>query len=284
MKLKITGITFLGAIFFLFPHLLVAQTVSHSYCSLFDQAKTYENKIVKTNALMSYSNVSRVDGGDTFLYSPNCNNGDYFATIDTFEIKKSSKLRGFFAKLSKEKNFIIEVYFTGKLQTSLTPTFGHLSWARAEMKIFEISSIKDVTEEPKTKKPDNEAETPLISKGSELQSLNSQILFYFVSGDKSLLDIERYTSKDFTLTDKLGRTFDKNNYLKLIEEGLFNRLEVIGVELGRVTKLEDENYVISGKIENRVDGIKKEALNYENNFQFSKEKGWMLTKIKFSEN
>jgi hypothetical protein len=286
MKLKLTRLAVLGAVFLLLPHLLAAEEISQPYCSIFNQIENLNNRIIKTNALMFYSTVSRVDGDDTFLYSPHCNKGDYFATVDFSNLKNSGYLRRFLTKLPGEKNFILEIYFTGKLQTSLTPAFGHLSWAIAEMNVFDVTSIKDVTALPNTIKPDYEAATPLKSKGTELQSINSQILFFFVFGDKSSYsqDIERYISDDFTVIDKLGRTFGKNNYLKLIKEGFFKQVKEVGIERGRVKKLKDENYVISGKIENTVKGIKKESLNYENNFQFSEEKGWMLMKIKFSGN
>lgn len=231
---------------------------------------------------MTYSNVTRIDGGDSFLYSTKCNNGDYFAV--TYSYAESRRWRKFFNNLKPEKDYIFEVEFIGKPQTSIVPTFGHLGWTRAQMEITEITSIKDITALPNTIKPDYEAQTPLKSRGSSLQTINSDILFYFIFGDKSSSsqNVERYISDDFTLIDKFGRKFDKNNYWKLIKEGLFNQVkESIGVENGRVEKLKDGNYVVSGKIKNTINGIKKESINYEDTFRFSEENGWMLTKIKF---
>src|SRR5688572_25921933 len=76
------------------------------YCSLFDPA--YQGKAVSSSALMFYSTVGRVDGGDTFLYSPQCNNPDYFA-IPKGTSRVWSKWQRFFDQLPPEKNLTLEI-------------------------------------------------------------------------------------------------------------------------------------------------------------------------------
>src|SRR5438874_7855845 len=78
------------------------------YCSLFDS--TYEAKTVSSSALMFYSTVGRVDGGDTFLYSGDCNGSDYFA-IPQGNSRAWAKWQNFFDKLPPEKNLTLEIKF-----------------------------------------------------------------------------------------------------------------------------------------------------------------------------
>jgi hypothetical protein len=255
---------------------------------MFDQVANYERKTIRTRAFMAYSTVAGVDGGDTFIYSQNCNSKDYFSVIDFSKLKKAGKWNNFFAKLPKEKDFIFEIDFTGTMQLSITPTFGHLSWSLAEIKIVEISSIKDVTFVSAIKKPDYKADAHLSDKGTSLRNINSEILFYFMSSNKmsSLPNLEQYISHDFILIDKLGRKFDKKDYRILIKEGLFSAVidstQIVSDE--EIKKLEDEIYTISGEIGISFANEKREKLNYKNTFQFSENAEWKLIETKFFEN
>lgn len=150
MKARFLNFIILSATFFLFSHLIVGQVnigkpKNVDYCSIFDLSNNYSGQIIKSRAFMTYSTVTRVDGGDSFLYSKNCNNGDYFAVTNFSKLNNLSKWEKFFAKLPGEKNFIFEISFIGKLQTSVIPFFGHLGWSRAEIEIFKIESMKDIT-------------------------------------------------------------------------------------------------------------------------------------------
>ena len=108
------------------------------YCSLFDS--TYDERTVSSIALMFYSTVGRVDGGDTFLYSPDCNGPDYFS-IPSGNSKVWGKWQSFFDKLPPEKNLAIEIKFEGKPDVAIAGLFGSLDgWARAEIKFSKIVS------------------------------------------------------------------------------------------------------------------------------------------------
>src|SRR5689334_13060920 len=51
------------------------------YCAAVDSAAGGRRRTIRMKALMTWSTVARVDGGDTVLYSPRCNSGDYFANV-----------------------------------------------------------------------------------------------------------------------------------------------------------------------------------------------------------
>lgn len=280
--------TIFGAASFLFPYLLVAQATKQTYCSIFDQPRNSIGQVVKTKALMTYSTISRVDGGDTFIYSQDCNNNDYFSTIDFPKLKNLRKWNKFFEKLPSEKNFIFEIDFTGRLQFSITPRYGHLSWSLAEMEMLEIFSIKDVTSVSAIRKPDEKADAPLKAKGASLQIINTELLYHLILGERkfSLPNIEQYISDDFPLIDKLERKFNKKDYRKLTKKGLFRITDnsTISIGSGEAGKIKDGIYTVSGKIGASLKGEKEEALNYRNTFRFSEVGGWTLLQTELFEN
>lgn len=274
---------FLLAIIFLltsiFSQNLIGQTIKSpnkisDYCSVFRKAN--ENpRPVKIRALMTYSTISRVDGGDSFLYSANCNNGDYFAVADFSNLKDSDKWRTFFEKLPAQKNFIFEVKLQGNLEVSLAPWFGHLSWSRARIKITEIESIKNVTRN--ARKPDYKAERNLTEKGKTLQLVNNETLFRLFKGE-SQLNLGEYFSPEYILTDSSGNVFNKSNYQNISERNLYKSFETIGVSGGRVERIGNK-YKVSGTVTfSQAD--KKHILNYENTFEFRND-WWILTETKF---
>ena len=245
------------------------------YCSVFREAN--ENpKSIKIRALMTYSTISRVDGGDSFLYSENCNNGDYFAVADFSKLNDSDKWRNFFEKLPAQKNSIFEVELQGNLEVSLGSWFGHLAWSRANIEITEIESIKNVTR--KTHKPNYKAERPLTEKGKTLRLINTETLFRLVKGD-SQLNLGEYFSPEYILTDSNGNVFNTSNYQNLSERNLFKDFETISVSGGRVERIGNKYKVLGTVTFSQAD--KKHILNYENTFEFRNE-WWILTETKFT--
>ncbi|MEK7724148.1 MAG: hypothetical protein AAB336_07370 [Acidobacteriota bacterium] len=225
---------------------------------------------------MSFSTISRIDGGDTFLYSVECNNGDYFALANFSNLKDIAKWQIFFDKLPNEKNFIFEVELQGNLEVSIAPWFGHLSWSRAKIEITEIESIKDVTR--KAQKPNYKTERPLTEKGRTLQLVNTETLFYLVKG-KTELNLGDYFSPEYILTDSNGNIFNKLNYQNLSERKLFSNFETISVSGGRVERIGNKYKVLGTVTFSQAD--KKHILNYENTFEFRND-WWILTETKFT--
>lgn len=245
------------------------------YCSVFRESN--ENpKPVKIRALMTYSTVSRVDGGDSFFYSANCNNGDYFAVADFSNLKDSDKWQTFFDKLPAQKNYIFEVNLQGNLEVLMTPLFGHLSWSRAEIEITEIESIQDVTRN--ARKPDYKAERPLTEKGKTLQLVNTETIFYLVRG-KTGLNFDEYLSPRYVLTDSNGNSFNKSNYQNVSERNLYSSFETISVSGGEVRRIGNKYKVLGTVTFSQAD--KKHILNYENTFEFRND-WWILTETKFT--
>lgn len=254
------------------------------FCSLFDLSKRFENRAFKTTAYMTYSTVSRVDDGGSFFYFPNCNNKDYFAVSNFSNLKDSEKWNKFFQKLPEEKDFIFEVNFIGKLQTTIIPLFGHLSWSRAEIEILQIDSIKDITLSKKMR-PNFNTDSPLTAKGEELQVINSEIIFSLLGiGRSSDVTIEDYFDEDFKVrSGNIVLGYKKSYRARIDQEFSDNFRNAKSFELRINSVKENENlYVVEGTLKINKDS-KSEVIKYENLFVFEK-KNWLLRETKFFRN
>ncbi|MDQ6785577.1 MAG: hypothetical protein M3033_01985 [Acidobacteriota bacterium] len=232
---------------------------------------------------MTYSTVARVDGGDAFLYSPDCNNGDYFAVVNFSKLKSSSKWGKFFAQLPEQKNYMLEVNFTGKLETSIAPLFGHLSWCLSEIKFTEISSIKDVTGNSEIKKPDDEAQRPLTDKGHLLRFISHEFVLSLLFNNENRAEIEKYVSDNFLLTDINGNKYQKNSYRKIIFKDLFAEDEKpynLSVKITNIVSRKDY-YQVYGTFANENKEGKKQTVKYKHIFQSTKD-SWSLRETHFT--
>jgi hypothetical protein len=183
------------------------------YCSLFDS--TFEAKTVSSRALMFYSTVSRVDGGDTFLYSRDCNEPDYVA-IPRGDSKVWSKWQNFFDKLPPEEDLTLEIEFEGKPEVATAYLFGSLDgWARAEIQFSEILSIRDVTSLPSAVRPNYEAAKPQIERIEGMRISLREFLQSLYSPNTANSFVQDFLSDDFSFVDSNGKTLKKDQYLKL---------------------------------------------------------------------
>jgi len=220
---------------------------------------------------MTWSTVARVDGGDSYLYSPACNNGDYFAVTDFSLSKENRNVRKFFRSLGAEKNFILEVDVTGRLANSFMPLFGHLSWSRSEFKIDRINSIVDVSGQQNLVRPDREAKTPLTDLATSLKEINSELMLRFLTSLRRP-DLDEMFEDSFTATDPSGQTYGKANLNDLDADRLFGGTDGypsrIVTQPDQVTK--DRNiYVASGIMGVVSASYSKKELRYENTYRIT---------------
>ena len=264
---------------FISPQKFLSQTGKQKikeidYCSLFSgELKDFESEIVKTRAFMSYSNLSRVDGGDTFLYSPNCNSGDFFAYSKWTE-NAWRKWDEFFFKLPKEKEFMFEVKLSGKLESQPFPQYGHLGWSRHQFEAVVIESITDIT--ATAVKPDVKAKTTI----DKLKEINHEIMSYFLGSDG---DVDRFIAEEFILDDLAGNRYNKKNYRELVGKGLFGNIKNYVKQLVNIGQFDYRNgvYKVFGYVLVCDKNDKCQALDFENSYQY-KNKTWLLTEIKFT--
>lgn len=249
------------------------------YCLAFKYLKNLQQSIFKTQALLKYSTLSRVDGGDSFLYSATCNNGDYFAITNFSQLVNPNKWQKFFSELSKEKNFVFEIQFKGKLKTSIVPSYGHLAWSRAEMEIIEIESIKEITNS--SSKPNFQAETPITNAGKTLSFINTEVISYFLQARTEKV-INEYLANNYRVINADGKTFNKTSYQKLAKNGLFNQVEMLKMSIsnGKVRKI-GSKFKVFGIITVTDNNNKERMLNYMNTFDFQ-HNSWILIETKFS--
>lgn len=183
------------------------------YCSLFDS--TYEGKTVSSSALMFYSTVTRVDGADTFLYSPDCKGTDYVA-IPEGNAKVWSKWDNFFDNLPTEKNLTLEIKFEGKPEVATAYLFGSLDgWARAQIKFSKVLSIRDVTSLPIAVRPDREAPKPHIERIEGMRNKLRNFLQSLYAPSSSDTYVRDSLAEEFLFVDSSGRTFKKDQYFTL---------------------------------------------------------------------
>lgn len=273
----------------LFPQFLTAQKnaetyIKANYCSLFNSSKNLEGKLVRTRAFMTYSTVSRVDGGDSFFYLPECNGGDYFSTIgDSPEIKNIQKLNKVIENSEDEKHHILEIEFIGKIETSIIPSFGHLAWSLSEIQLAEIIFVKNVSNKIKvSKKPKYEAETSLLNRGKGLKDMNSYILFSLLK--RSSTENDLYLSDNFVLIDKNGKDFKKVNITDFSVKNLFNLNEDYESMFIKGPGVETKNglYIASGICGVKYKNGKEKMVKYVNTFKHV-EDSWRLIKTEFLE-
>jgi hypothetical protein len=160
------------------------------YCSIVRSPSSYAGKDVHFRAYLTYSTVSRVDGGDSFFFSPQCNSGDYFTTVEFSNPVSTS----FFEKLDLGKEFVLEAEVVGKFDSSFPALFGHLSWALHELTIINLISVKDVSRTQANIKPNYDAETPIRNDGRAISALTSEIVSGFMGTGS--ITLERYFSSN----------------------------------------------------------------------------------------
>lgn len=240
-----------------------------SFCEVFDGSDSFDGKLVITEALMTYSTVSRVDGGDSFLYSPKCNNQDFFAVTE-FSDGITKTVKQFFSKLPDERNFVLKVTLTGRARSSFIPLFGHLSWSRSQFVVEDINNISNITNDSSHVPPNFDDEAPLTELGNHLRNLNSDLVLSLLTG---LAPEKLNDSLDpaFGLTDPNGRTFSGDRLRLLSLEYIFGKVdgfETRAVQQPKV-KVVGQDHIATGLfwIENAARDRKQ--LEYENVFRQS---------------
>ena len=246
------------------------------YCSIVRSPSSYAGQDVRFKANLSYSTVSRVDGGDAFFFSPQCNNGDYF-TLLSFA---SSSLTSFFKTLKREKNFVFDAEVIGRFESSFPPLYGHLSWSLHKLIVTKLISVKDVSRTQASIKPDYDAETPIKNDGRAISALTTEIIFGFMGTGS--IDAERYFSNGVVVIDPEGTQISIAEARELINTELLSiNSNSRFVRNPKVKRLANE-LVATGDFGVPIqNGLEKKSLGYECTFRRSGD-GLDLVKIVFT--
>lgn len=251
------------------------------YCSIVHSPSLYVGKTVHFRAFMTWSTVTRVDGGDSFFFSDRCNSGDYFSHTGFTKTANSKKVLGFFNRLKPEANYIFEVDVVGKYDSAFPALFGHLSWTLHDLQLKEIISIKDITTLRPDVRPDFHAETPITDTGLEISDVTTDTILYFM-GYGNLSYVPRF-SPDLTVTDPSGNVVSGGGVSTFISRGLFygSQTDQHRFVSHPSIKLIGEMFVAKGKAGITLVSKDKKILKYECTFKRSGE-SLVLEKIKFS--
>jgi hypothetical protein len=257
------------------------------FCSLVHSPSTYVGKTIHFRAFMTWSTVTRVDGGDPFFFSPNCNSGDNFALADFTKSADSKQIQTFFEKLKPETNFVFEVDATGKFDSAFRPTFGQLDWALHEIKLTGIWSIRDISLLRPEIKPDFEAKTPVTDLGRKLSSLTVDVVSHFshFTGYRDDLNVARYFAADLKVVGPTGKTLTNGQVDDLVKEGLFDTSKTYENRFVRQPsiKVSDDKYVAVGRLGVNMNLKTEKSLKYECTFRRTAD-DLVVEKIVFSEN
>jgi len=122
------------------------------FCNLVKNPKSYDQKLISTDALLSKTYQALVDGGEPILYSPNCNGSEHFVLwnqsgeeSDPEVVKQHDKV---FSKAKKKlETGRANVKVTGYLIVAKDgdPGFGHLSWARMMFNVVKVEKYEPVS-------------------------------------------------------------------------------------------------------------------------------------------
>lgn len=259
-----------------------AQSKSSDYCKLLEPSENNSPKTFRTKALLTYTTAVLVDGGDSYFYLPKCNNEDYFALANFSKLADSDKKwESFFKNLPVEKDFIFEVDFTGTARSSLLPIFGHLGWSRSEITPIKINSIRDVSK--RVKKPDYDAEAPIVGLGRSLRDINVDALFSILLGSRYEPKLGVNISENFVLTDFAGKNFTKKQLPDFLTENPYGKKDdypSLSINGDEATKINDQ-YKVTGLITYTDNQDKITKIGDENLFDYKNE-NWLLIKSRLS--
>src|SRR5262245_20080519 len=176
----VVAIVFLAVFCFLTP--VFAQTdKAIEYCRLFDSS-IYADRFVKTKAILSIprSTVALVDGPSPFFYSDKCNDRDHFANAD-YSLNEDSRWMKKIEKdlVPSDKPLYYSVTLEGKFLLAYQPAFGHLGYARAELKVTNIVSIDRI--EGNLSLPNWAADSPIYDNGNSLYDSITHLMFDLAS-------------------------------------------------------------------------------------------------------
>jgi hypothetical protein len=245
------------------------------YCSVIRSADSYSGRFVKVHAFMTWSTIGRVDGGDPLLYSPSCNNGDFFSVV---RFKKRNPATQRLGNLKPNRNYIFAVVITGKLDSSKVPLFGHLSWALNEIEIVKVNSLVNVT--GKVKKPDYAADALLTGEGNYLQTLNNELILYVARDSNE--ELSKNIAEDLVFVDPAGTRYRRDQISALREHiGLNNAVETLKVGLWSfMLRYEKGKYYTYGFLDVKHSTGEKKQLTFECTFRRQND-DFALEKVRF---
>jgi hypothetical protein len=161
---------------------------------------------------MWVSTVSRVDGADTFLYSPNCNSGDYFATLDS-QNAAWGKYRGYFNRLEGERNHVLRITFDGIIDISNSHLFGSLDgWSRSNITVSKVLAVETLTQRQDLVEPDSQSAGLEIRR---IERFRSGLLSFLQSLFGPSTDpIRSILADGFLISDENGLSITRDEFLR----------------------------------------------------------------------
>jgi len=122
------------------------------FCNLVKNPKRYDQKLISTDALLFKTYQVRVDGGDPFLYSPNCDGGEHFVLWNQLGEESAPEVGKQHDKVFSKAKKKLE---TGRAKVKVIgyfivakdgdPGWGHLSWARMMFNVVKVEKYEPVS-------------------------------------------------------------------------------------------------------------------------------------------
>jgi hypothetical protein len=119
------------------------------FCSLVKNRKRYDQKLISTEAILVKSFGTRVDGGEPFLYSPNCVGSEHSVLwyrlqeeSDPEVSKQHDKIFSESEKKSETGRAKVKVIGKFLVAKDGGPGFGHLDWARMMLDVVKVEKYE----------------------------------------------------------------------------------------------------------------------------------------------
>lgn len=241
------------------------------FCELFNSLK-YDEKPIRTSAVLYLpaEGEPRVDGNsDDVFYSTSCNNKDYFAIADFLHTENFNRIKKASRRSGSAKPILLRVVLSGKFSLSLIPTFGHLSWLRAQLQVDRIYSVELIKSEHAL--PDFESNAAIIDAGSSLRSLNSEMVFSFFGRGLNSSQLQSlYLERTKITVD--NKPISMERFLEISSNQKGGELALRVSDVSRSGKI----WRIQGTVANITENGKTAKLKYDNRYQFQEDKSWKL--------
>lgn len=124
------------------------------FCDLLRRPELYDQRLISVAAIEIKQIAPIVDGGDSYLYSPQCDNPKSYLLLEadsayernSVALKKAARIISR-ARKQKHEQARFSVLLTGRFIVAKgTGGFGHLDWARFKLTITRMESLKEVPE------------------------------------------------------------------------------------------------------------------------------------------
>lgn len=241
------------------------------YCDLFRYGKHKERQTSTFAILVVPLEVPSVDGNEKYVFSPSCNNRDFFALADFGNTRVTLPTPAGVSATPPSARRFFEVQLRGRLSVRALPSYGHLDAFRAKFVISEILSAKEIIN-PQTR-PNFTANAPIIDAAVSLKSTNLELLFALFRNDGSL-PLATSNCSEKTRWVLNGRNISPLELSRMFKKDALEKMSIATTDLSNDRSL----WRVRGLV-----GLEQpmRRIQFNNSFALEKEGEWKCVEMSF---